>query len=94
LVSLEEATNATFFQLEYFVRNFISINFMTYDVFRDFKDYIVEAFKEIAKNLKNNDKDKIKLIILNLINNIATNYKSDSIICNLVDMETLLSFSI
>ena len=94
IVSLEEAYNSTFFQLEYFIRNFIVKNFKNYDVFWNFNEKIVLTLMEVMNLLKNNNTSKIKDLILNLINYIATNYKNDNIVYDLVDLEILEKYSI
>lgn len=74
LVPLNEAYRSTFFQLEYFIRNFITSNFKNSIVFWNFNDQIIETLKIIMKELKQKNTEKISSIILHLINYIATNY--------------------
>lgn len=94
IVSLEDAYQATFFRLEYFIRNFIVKNFKNYDVFWDFNSEILSTLKEIMHLLQENHTGEIKGIILNLINYIATNYKNDNIIYDLVNLDILEKYSI
>lgn len=93
VVSLEEACNSTFFKLEYFIRNFIIRNFKNYNVFWDFNKEIIWVLVELIDCLKNWNLDKIKNIILDLINYIATNYKNGNIVYDKIDMNILENYS-
>lgn len=52
LVSLQEAYRSTFFQLEYFIRNFIISNFKNSIVFWNFNTQIIDTLKTIMKLLE------------------------------------------
>lgn len=94
VVSLDEACNSTFFKLEYFIRNFIVRNFKNYDVFWDFNKEIIESLVEIIEDIKAGNMENVKYIILDLINYIATHYKSGNIVYDLIDMKVLESYSV
>lgn len=94
VVSVIEASESTFFQLEYFLRNFIAINFKDNDVFKEFNKEIMDVIRIIMNDLLTWDKTRIKQMILNLVNYIASNFKNDNIDYNQIDMATLESYSI
>lgn len=94
IVSLEEACNSTFFRLEYFIRNFIVRNFKNYDVFWNFNKEIIQSLIDVIQLIKTNELFKVKEVILNLINYIATNYKNDNIDYDLIDMSVLEKYSV
>lgn len=94
MVSVVEAAESTFFQLEYFLRSFIAINFKDNNVFREFNKDIMNTIKVIMNDLKNWEKSWIKILILNLINYIARNFKNDNIDYNPINMEILEKYSI
>lgn len=94
IVSLEEANNSTFFKLDYFIRNFIMNNFKNYNVFWNFNKEIWAAEKEIMELLIEKNITPVKNIILNLINFIASHYKNDNIIYDIINMDILTKYSI
>lgn len=94
IVSLDEACNSTFFKLEYFIRNFIVRNFKNYDVFWSFNTEIIQSLVDIIELIKSNELFKVKEVILNLINYIATNYKSDNMNYDLIDKTVLEKYSV
>ncbi len=73
LIDIEEAYQSTFFQIEYFLRNFIVINFKDKNIFWDFNKPIVESIHAIIKILSQDwDIHKISWIIVELINKMKS----------------------
>jgi len=89
LVPLKEGYRSTFFQLEYFIRNFITANFKNSIVFWNFNEQIINTLKIIMEELKNKNTEKISGIILDLINHIAENYHDKWVHYNHIDISIL-----
>lgn len=89
LVPLKEAYRSTFFQLEYFIRNFITSNFKNSIVFWNFNDQIIDTLKIIMQELKNKNTENIPGIILDLINHIAKNYHDKWVQYDCIDITVL-----
>jgi len=94
VVSLQEARNATFFQIEYFIRTFMISSFKTTTIFRDFNEQIVDTLKKIMYELESKNKYTIPVMILDLINYIARNYQANGVTYNEIDEASLDIFSI
>jgi hypothetical protein len=96
IVPLKEAYKSTFFQLEYFIRNFIISNFKNNIVFWNFNTQIINALKTIMKLLKDENIEEIPQIILNLINHIATDdeFKKKGVTYNSIDMKILEEYDL
>lgn len=94
IVPIEEAFKNSFFRLEYFIRNFILINFKNFHVFYNFEPEILTLLKKIIISLKNKDIIFIKNQILELINFIAKNYKYANMNYDNISLEELEKYSI
>lgn len=95
IVDIEDAYKSTFFKLEYFIRNFIIKNFKTYDVFWYWNNEIISALKDIVNLLSINSTSKIKPVVLDLINKIASLCDNESRLkYDLITIEMLEWYSI
>lgn len=94
IVPLKEAYESTFFQLAYFIRNFIISNFKNNIVFWNFNEQITDTLKTIMKELEEKHIENIPGIILDLINHIAKNYRDRGTVYNEIDMSILDSYHI
>ncbi len=96
IVPLKEAYKSTFFQLEYFIRNFIISNFKNNIVFWNFNTQIIDALKTIMERLKEENTQAIPQIILDLINHIANDdeFKKKGVAYNSINMSILENYTL
>ena len=96
IVPLKEAYKATFFQLEYFLRNFIISNFKNNIVFWNFNTQIIDTLKSIMEKLKEENTQAIPQIILDLINHIANDdeFKKKGVAYNSINMSILENYTL
>lgn len=94
IVSLRDAHKATFFKLEYFIRNFIIANFKNHIVFWDYNTQIIDTLKSIMDQLEKKDTSQISQTILDLINYIAITYVNQWTRYNPIDMNILNHYDI